>query len=240
MHAAVLSFPVNQDVQKFIDASVHDIISARYAHQPFGAFGKCAMYAIVGAQVLTLLTGRQCEAVCGGQIMDCGGGRSMIIAPGRQEIRQARHLSDLRMYHCWIQVYLPDEVIFDPVVVDFSTRYDPQSAALFKIDFAAELQRDFIWCRLSDFDKPIPASLEPVYQRTGKRPAWLWRDARCEALLKQFQQDNAAQFAAITSAVLLNFVHRVETAMADSTTTTTSTSMTTSTFAAPAASEYSF
>lgn len=210
MYPAVLSFPVDEFIQKLIDASVHEIISARYAHQAYGAFGKCAMYAIVGAQTLSMLTGAHCEAVCGGQILDCGGGQAIIINPEMQEISKAKNLSDIRMYHCWIQVYLPDEPYFDPLVVDFSTRYDPQSALLFGQKFAPELFRDFVWCRLGEFHQPIPDSVAYLYPLTKKIKTWLWRDARCEVLLKKFAQENAAQFTAIASAVLLNFADRIE------------------------------
>ncbi|WP_423025675.1 hypothetical protein [Undibacterium sp. SXout20W] len=168
------------------------------------------MYAIVGAQVLTMLTGTQCTAVCGGQIMDCGSDQYVVISPNRKELRSARKLSEISNYHCWIQVSPVDKGDTSPVIIDFTLRHDSYCAKLLKKPFNRCDLLPFLWEGMSYFDKPIPQELRHHPHLKDREYGWLWRNAHCEKLLQQYIADNRAHFSLLSSLVLDTFANRIE------------------------------
>lgn len=208
--AAILTFPVQRDVQVLLDQAIYQVMSARFAGTPHQDFGKCAAYAIVGAQVLNLLTGAKCEAVCGGQIMDCGSDQYLVISPKREEIRNARNLSELSLYHCWIQVTPADFQSHEPLIIDFTVRYDADSAKLLGKSYHQIATHHFLWESSRYFDKDIPQTIRHHPHLKHKERGWLWREARCERLLNKYSQQNRAQFTQMCADTLQIFADKVE------------------------------
>lgn len=211
--SAVLTFPVQRNVQILLDQAMYEVMSARFAGTPHQDFGKCAAYAIVGAQVLHLLTGARCEAVCGGQIMDCGNEQYLVISPKRAEIRNARYLSDLSNYHCWIEVTPPGIHLHETLIIDFTARYDADSAKFLGQSYAPAERLNFLWEHDRYFNKQIPQAVQHHPHLRNKESGWLWREARCEKLLNRYAQQNRAQFAQMCADTLQIFADKVESLM---------------------------
>ncbi|MCW3478451.1 hypothetical protein OL229_02580 [Neisseriaceae bacterium JH1-16] len=131
----IFEMPVPIEVRDLIDESLNAVLEETYAHREIGPVGKCHDYAIVGARVLSLLLNHPYQAVSGGEILDCGNGIFTIIFPSRVERRQARHLSEMSHFHCWIQA---DHIVAGRhrlEIVDFTARHDGDFARALNIDF---------------------------------------------------------------------------------------------------------
>ena len=112
-----------------IDQAINETLeaSAQKSSLPLGVVGRCADFAIVGARLLSKITGHPYRSVSGGAVVDCGNNTCMIINPSRRNRRDARFLSSLRDYHCWIEsVYRMADGHARVEVVDFTLRHDAE------------------------------------------------------------------------------------------------------------------
>jgi hypothetical protein len=176
------------------------VMARVYAKQ---GLGRCATYAIVGAQVLTRVLERPYQAVCGGQVLDCGRGIFIVFYPTREQRRRARQLSDLSDYHCWIEAYRasPGGGAQRREVVDFAARHDPASAALVGIPFERP-EPDFVWGWADVLDRQFPDSLRNHPDMRSRKPTWLWADPQLTGMLDQMACTQPDYYRRLVEAVI--------------------------------------
>lgn len=119
-----LSIPL--EIRDLIDEVVHTVIAETYRHFPQGLESRCAIYAIVGARTLSLLTGSPYNPVCGAQLIPLADGTPYVLCPAEEDIQTAIALHQLRDYHCWIESVRGDKV----EVVDFTLRHSNAASGL--------------------------------------------------------------------------------------------------------------
>ena len=107
------------EIRDLIDSVVHQVIRDTYKQLPHGLECRCAIYAIVGAQSLTQMTGIAYRPVAGGQRIPLADGSTYFLMPSLSDIQSANNLEQLRNYHCWIQT----DRIEGLEVVDFTLRH---------------------------------------------------------------------------------------------------------------------
>lgn len=188
-------------LRQAIDTAIQAVLGRVYARQ---GLGRCATYAIVGAQVLSKLLDHPYHAVCGGQVLDCGGGLYLVLYPVRQARRHARNLGDMTEYHCWIesQRLVPGMVAPRTEVVDFTARHDAASAALFNVPFTRYPAPDYIWTWADVMNRQFPDSLRAHPQLAGRKPQWMWVDAQCTRWLGEMEKAQPGYYAKLVDAVI--------------------------------------
>lgn len=132
------------EIRDLIDAVVHSVILDTYQHFPHGLESRCAIYAIVGAQCLSQLTGTAYRPMCGGQWIPLADGNSFFLIPSVAEIQAANALHQLRNYHCWIQADQGDSV----EVVDFTLRHNDSACELLGIEPRQSSSESYAWIRM--------------------------------------------------------------------------------------------
>ena len=204
--------PVPVIWRDMIDMALYEEMEKKYLNRSLGAFGRCAEFAITGARVLRLLTGKKDYlAVGGGQIVDCGSGEYILISPTRGERRKAQNLADMKFYHCWIQrEQLGSGHCLAMEYVDFTVRYDKATADILKRPYQRENPAPYSWGPAAAYDLPFPASLADNPVLRGRQSGWLWRDPVCVRLLRKYENENDDYFSQMTSQVLHNIADRIE------------------------------
>lgn len=186
-----------------LDHALHTVMvaQAQRVGQNLALEGRCAEYALVGARVLAQLAGVECEAVAGGELLDCGDGRYLRLFPERRMRRIARDLSELKEFHCWIEVRRTSADGAPRIeLVDFTSRHDREVALMYGVDYRRATPPDYLWCWRDEMPPP-PA--EAHAGRAGGERAWMWRDARCCELLRRYERRHDAIFALLAREVLL-------------------------------------
>src|SRR5450830_845812 len=134
----VTAFTLSPLIRSWIDEALNFVMekAAVEAGLKAGTLGRCADYAIVGARVLSRLSGHPYVAVSGGELIDCGGGRFIVLFPARSARRRARRLSDLKDYHCWIQsTHITPEGDARLEWIDFTIRHDGLVADMLGVSY---------------------------------------------------------------------------------------------------------
>ncbi|QND98897.1 hypothetical protein SY91_06359 [Burkholderia cenocepacia] len=148
----ILAAPVDAMLHAVIDEVVHRSVSEATTR---GGYMRCADYAIVGARVLTLLTGKPYRPFAGGEVMDFGGGNLYALCTTRERRRTARHLSQLARYHCWIEARHDDALgRTRKEIVDFTLRHDETVANQLGMPFARAYQAYFWGGKMSTRYRP--------------------------------------------------------------------------------------
>lgn len=140
---------------------------------------RCADYAIVGARVLSMLTGVRYRPVAGGEVMDFGGGNLFALCSTRERRRAARHLSQLARYHCWIEARHTDaDGRARTEVIDFTMRHDARVASMVGMPFTGS--RGTYWWGWDD-EHIVPAELRdhPAFAKQGRAGAGRNANAPC-------------------------------------------------------------
>jgi len=222
--APILPTPVPSVLRSLIDQTINAILeeAASSSGLEAGPIGRCGDYAIVGARVLTLLTGHTYVAVSGGELIDCGSGRYVVLNPSRAARRAVRKLSELKEYHCWIQALHDDAPNRSRVeIVDFTARHDEQVANLLGVPFTRTAAPSYIW-EWEDALGDVPDDARAHMNTTRKKLGWLWEDPSCTRLLHKYEKDYDALFGRLTALAILRLADSFETALAAPKTTTLS------------------
>jgi len=194
-HSGVIAFPVPQTWRDIIYSVIYEVMEDNYENVKRGAFGKCAEFAIIGARVLKSLTNAPYKAVGGGQIMDCGDNEYVLITPTRNERRNAKNLSDMRFYHCWVQ--LADDACM-PLgsieLVDFTLLYDRLTAQILNKPYTITQSTGYFWGDAKELDLPIPEILTKHPSLKERQSGWYWTDSICCKLLLKYEHENADYF----------------------------------------------
>ena len=202
-HAPLIGMPVVVPLRDLVDSALNTVIerAAAEARLAAGTLGRCGDYALVGARVLSVLLDRPYVAVAGGEIIDCGGGRYIVLFPSRKARRHARKLSDLKDYHCWIQAEhgLPQGGT-RLEQVDFTVRHNRQVAGVFRVPYLAADQ-DYLW-EWQDVIVPVPAEVRLQLSANGNGGDWMWCDAVCMRLLHKYAQEHETLLQQLTADVL--------------------------------------
>ncbi|MBV1776043.1 hypothetical protein KSF73_09990 [Burkholderiaceae bacterium DAT-1] len=179
-------FPVSLDLRRAIDRAVHAVVSEVFLIQ---GFGQCATYAVVGAGVLSKVLNQPYRAVSGGEIIDCGNGNYLSMFPDRKARRDAKKLSDLREYHCWIECGRQVAGVGRRIeLVDLTCRHDQLTAEHFGVHFSRRYVNSFTWDWKDQIEASFPAILRDNPLMSGRPKAWYWEDSRCTKLLQQWHQ----------------------------------------------------
>lgn len=214
--APILPVPVPPVLRSLIDQTINAILeeAASSSGLEAGPIGRCGDYAIVGARVLTLLTRHPYVAVSGGELIDCGSGRYVVLNPSRAARRTACKLSELREYHCWIQS-LHDDAPNRPRVeiVDFTARHDQQVANLLGVPFTRTGAPSYLW-EWEEALGDVPDDARAQMNTTRKKLGWLWEDANCTRLLHKYEKDYDALFGRLTALTILRLADSFQTALA--------------------------
>ena len=150
--APLLANPIPPELHGLIDAALHYSI----CNPPHGivgdGFGRCADYAILGSRILNRLTAGGYHTVAGSEMLDCGEGKLLAISADRKSRRTATHLSQLSMFHCWIEAQHPvDAANFREEIIDFTVRHAHATARQLGVAYQ------------------LPPPAQPFQ--------WIWRDA---------------------------------------------------------------
>lgn len=201
----ILAAPVDVMLHAVIDEAVHRSVSAATTRS---GYMRCADYAIVGAQVLTLLTGKTYRPFAGGEVMDFGDGNLYALCTTRERRRSARHLSQLARYHCWIEAR-HDEVggRVRKEIVDFTLRHDETVANNLGMPFARAYQAYF-WGWEDEHAVPAELHDHPVFAKQG--PVWRWAERECTSLLRAYERERPGYFGRQVSRAIDLFADRVE------------------------------
>lgn len=199
----LIGMPVAPQLRDLIDSALNTVMehAAAEAALSAGTLGRCGDYALVGARVLSVLLGHPYVAVAGGEIIDCGGGRYIVLFPSRKARRHARKLSDLTDYHCWIQAEhgLPAGGVRREWI-DFTVRHNRQVAGVFDVPYLAADQ-NYSW-EWQDSIAPVPAAVRPQLSANGNGGDWMWREAVCMRLLRKYAQEHETLLNRLTADVL--------------------------------------
>jgi len=207
----IFEIPVPARLRTLIDESLNFTLEEIYADRFMGAFGKCADYAIVGARVLSKLLDQPYVPVAGGEIIDCGDGMFIVLFPSRTSRRNARNLSELMEFHCWIQSFhaVPDR---KPrlELVDFTVRHDRDSAHALNVGFTRQPEENYLWDWSEELDREIPPAVRDHPALRGRRKGWMWTDRACTRLLLKYEKENDAFFGKLTALVLNRLADKLE------------------------------
>jgi hypothetical protein len=201
----ILSVPVPPTLQPVLDDVIHRSVSESTTKN---GYMRCADYSIVGARVLSLLTGARYKPTAGGEVMDFGAGNLYVLCTTRERRRSARHLSQLARYHCWIEADHADASGQPRTeIVDFTMRHDPMVASMVGVTFAGAPQTYFWgW----DDEHRVPPQLHdhPAFAKQG--PYWRWEERECTSLLRAYERERPAYFSKQVSRALHLFAERIE------------------------------
>lgn len=205
--------PVPQLLRQAVDSAIQNVLGRVYAGD---AFGRCATYSIVGAQVLSQVLARPYQPVSGGQVLDCGSGLYLVLYPTREARRRARQLVEMTEYHCWVEAQHPVEGLPVPrvEVVDFTARHDAATAALFGVPFTRRHAPAYIWEWADVLARSFPDSLREHPDMRGRTPAWSWVDPQCTALLLDMWRTQPDYYDRLAHAVINSLAALLEPAMA--------------------------
>lgn len=123
---------------------VNDVIRRHY---PLHFSALCHVYAILGANLISIVSGKNFRPVAGMAAIDCGEGQLMLMT---DETALAR--PEGGAYHCWIEsVDDPDQ---DRIVVDLTFRHNRLFAEENGFTWTAQHPPDFLWGRRCDLVLP--------------------------------------------------------------------------------------
>ncbi|MDN0083222.1 hypothetical protein QU487_10710 [Crenobacter sp. SG2305] len=206
----VFEMPVPTAVRDLIDNALNVTLQEEYAYRPIGTVGKCHDYAIVGARVLTLLLDHPYMAVAGGEQIDCGDGKFAVIYPNRNTRRQAKHLSEMSQFHCWIQATHTVAGKKRIEIVDFTARHDGEFAKALSIEFTRNITENYLWAWNDEIEQRIPATLRDRPSMRGLKKELMWVDEVCTRLLHDHENEKDAYFGNLASRVLNRLADSIE------------------------------
>ncbi|WP_432263086.1 hypothetical protein [Cupriavidus sp. TMH.W2] len=201
----ILAAPVAPVLRHLIDDAVHRAVSGVTSKD---GYMRCADYAIVGARVLTLLTQVTYRPVAGGEVMNFGDGMLYVLCSPRARRRNAKHLSQLSRYHCWIEgKHAYPDGSSRVEVVDFTVRHDHAAASEVGIPFK-RMHECFLWTWKDEDVVPPELHSHPAFAKGGLR--WRWAERDCTDLLRAYEKERPNHFARQVSRALDLFADRVE------------------------------
>lgn len=195
-------------LRELIDSALHETMQQFFFTKELssGTFGRCADYAIVGSRVLREITGQDFQIVAGGEVIDCGHGKYLILFPDRKSRRNAKSLAELKEYHCWIKLdHKFDGGVFRKEIIDFTVRHDSDVAHIMNIDFHRDASSDFIWT----FEDLLGEPPQPVCKITNFKN-WFWEDKKCTDLLLKYEKQHKSIFEKISHLVLIAVGNNLE------------------------------
>jgi len=187
--------PVLPELRGLIDAAIHYSI----CNPPHGVvsdgFGRCADYAILGSRILNLLTGSNYRTVAGSEILDCGNGQLLLIAADRKSRRKAKHLSQLSMFHCWIEAhYCTEDEGPREEIIDFTVRHSHSTARQFGIPYCPPSSAlPYQWAWRDELQLPAHLKIQ------GVDASLKTADACSTRLLHAFEAENLRYFSQLES-----------------------------------------
>lgn len=201
----ILTAPVERALHPVIDEVVHRSVSEATTKD---GYMRCADYAIVGAQLLTLLTGVRYRPVAGGEMMDFGDGNLYALCSTRERRRTAKHLSQLARYHCWIEArHAGTEGDVRTEIVDFTMRHDALVAAEVGMPFSG-VKQTYLWGWTDEHKVPAELHDHPAFAKQG--PHWRWPERECTELLRAYERERPSYFGRQVSRALNLLADQIE------------------------------
>ncbi|MBN3786161.1 hypothetical protein [Burkholderia sp. Ac-20353] len=201
----ILNAPLDRALHPVIDEVVHRSVSEATTKD---GYMRCADYAIVGAQFLTLLTGVRYRPVAGGEVMDFGDGNLYVLCSTRERRRTATHLSQLARYHCWIEArHTHADGRVRTEIVDFTLRHDATVAAAVGMPFSG-VQRTYLWGWTDEHEVPAELRDHPAFAKQG--PHWRWPERECTELLRAYERERPNYFGRQVSRAMNLLADQIE------------------------------
>ncbi|KVD80616.1 hypothetical protein WS62_26560 [Burkholderia sp. ABCPW 14] len=201
----ILTVPIHAALRPVIDEVVHRSVSEATTKD---GYMRCADYAIVGARLLSMLTGARYRPVAGGEVMDFGEHNLFVLCSTRERRRAAKHLSQLARYHCWIEASHTDaDGLARTEIVDFTMRHDAMVATMVGMSFARPHQAYF-WGWEDEHAVPAELRDHPAFAKQG--PYWRWAERECTALLRAYERERPSYFGRQVSRALNLLADRIE------------------------------
>lgn len=124
-----------QPIQSLIAHCVNQVIRRYYPEQYCSL---CHVYAVVGANLISIVLDRVYRPVAGLAAVDCGGGQLMRMADN-----SAFGRPEGGAYHCWIES--ADDLMADTEVVDLTFRHNHTYAEKNGFVWRAAPPPDYLW-----------------------------------------------------------------------------------------------
>jgi hypothetical protein len=203
--APILTAPIPASLHAVVDEVVHRSVSEATTKD---GYMRCANYAIVGARVLSLLTDARYRPIAGGEVMDFGEGNLYALCTTRERRRNARHLSQLARYHCWIEArHVGVDGHEQTEVVDFTLRHDATVASEVGMAFS-RAHRTYFWGWESEHSVPAELRSHPAFEKHG--PRWRWAERECTALLQAYERERPDYFGRQVACALNLLADQIE------------------------------
>lgn len=212
VYKPVIALPITPLMKSWIDEALNFVVekAAARACLETGTLGRCTDYAIVGARVLSRLSGHAYSAVAGGELIDCGGGRFIVLFPARSARRHARKLSDLKEYHCWIEsTHITPEGDARLEWIDFTIRHDGLVADMLGVPYLNSRTDSYLW-DWRDNIREVPLEARSQLSVNGKSGAWMWTDEVCMRLLSRYEKEHDKLYNDLVAQVLHRLADIIE------------------------------
>jgi hypothetical protein len=176
-------------IQSLIAHCVNQTIRTYYPQQYCSL---CHVYAIVGANLISIVLDREYRPVAGLAAVDCGGGQLMRMADNDAFANPAGGA-----YHCWIE---SADQLGEPDVVDLTFRHNHTYAEKNGFVWRKESPPDYLWGPRSKLVVPAPLDALPSAFPDGM--VWLHETQQGWQWMTRQLAEHQNAFVALTAEAL--------------------------------------
>lgn len=180
-------------VKRLISECVGEVIRGHY---PAQYYSLCHVYAIVGSNLISIISGHNFRPVAGLAAVDCGNGQLMLMADNSAFSR-----IEGGAFHCWIESV--DEANGERQVVDLTFRHNHTYAEKNGFQWALAPPPAFLWGLQRDI--VLSATLECLPTSFPEGRVWLSETEAGAAWMTQQLVDHQNAFVALTAEALTLF-----------------------------------
>ena len=153
----------------------------------------CSAYAIIGANVATIVLGREYRPVAGFAVIDCGEGQFLKFTDKEAFISDEKRGS----YHCWIESCPPD--VADKELVDITFKHNKAYAKKRHIKWQKKAS-SYLWGKYCDH--VVEADLNFLPSEFPEDRLWLLETTEGSEWLVRRMSAQMLEYAYLTSMVL--------------------------------------
>ncbi len=180
-------------VKTLIADCVNEVIKAHY---PTQYYSLCHVYAIVGANLISIATARDFRPVAGLAAVDCGNGRLMLMADDTAFAR-----SEGGAFHCWIESV--GDALAQRQIIDLTFRHNHTYAEENGFHWALAPPPAFLWGPQSDI--VFNATLTTLPTNFPEGQVWLSETEAGTAWMTQQLSEHQNAFVTLTAEALTRF-----------------------------------
>ncbi len=176
-------------IQSLIAQCVNQTIRSYYPQQYCSL---CHVYAVVGANLISIVLDRVYRPVAGLAAVDCGGGQLMRMADNDAFANPAGGA-----YHCWIE---SADGLGEPDVVDLTFRHNHTYAERNGFVWGKETPPDYLWGPRSKL--VVPAALDALPSAFPDGMVWLQETEQGRQWMTRQLAEHQNAFVALTAEAL--------------------------------------